>query len=63
MAEGKLEYDWSLVSNVMALIANCHRSESQQPFKAEDFNPMIPVAKRVVNKEQLSSLFAKYGFK
>ena len=39
MAEHKREHDWSIASNLMALIATVHRARKSQKFKPSDFNP------------------------
>ena len=48
MTEGRDRYDWSLVSALMALIANCHRS-GRTEFKSDDFNPTLTKTDRRKN--------------
>ena len=45
MTEGRDRYDWSLVSALMALIANCHRN-GRTEYKSDDFNPTLTKADR-----------------
>lgn len=41
MADGRMQLDWNIASQHMAILANCHRdAERQRPFKPSDFNPM-----------------------
>ena len=39
MVEGKRANDWQMVSAVMALIFNCHKSNETKPREPKDFNP------------------------
>lgn len=41
MKQGKDKADWSIASNVLAMIANTARDPKRQrrPFQADDFNP------------------------
>lgn len=58
MAEGQRERDWSLLSSLMSLVANCHRSPKRRAFKPSDFNPLIEAKDGVVHvtKENLALL-------
>lgn len=41
MAEERRRHDWSIASNLMALIANTQRDRKRtRPFKASDFDPL-----------------------
>jgi len=41
MADARLRADWSRTSNLLALIANCHRDQKRRPrpFTPADFSP------------------------
>ncbi len=40
MAEQRRRHDWSIASNLMALIANTQRDRKRtRPFRASDFDP------------------------
>jgi len=40
MAEERRRHDWSIASNLMALVANTQRDRKRtRPFRASDFNP------------------------
>ena len=39
MAEGKLEHDWAMNSQVVAMIYNTHVSKKSDLLKPADFNP------------------------
>ena len=61
MAEGQREHDWSLLSTLMALTANCHRSSKTKPFKPVDFNPTIEKKKpKRLSKEEFRQLCKKF---
>ena len=60
MAEGQRERDWSLLSNLMALVANCHRSSKTKPFKPADFNPTIEKTVKRLNRDEFRRLCKKY---
>jgi hypothetical protein len=42
MTEGRDRHLWNVVSQMMALVANCHRDSKRQrkPFSPDDFNPV-----------------------
>ena len=41
MAEGKRRHDWDQTSNLLALLANCHRDPKKtRPFTWQNFHPM-----------------------
>lgn len=44
MREGRSRDNWRHTSNLMALLANCHRDEEKrgQPWHPEDFDPHAP---------------------
>jgi hypothetical protein len=44
MKQGRDKADWSIASNVLAMIANTARDPKRQraPFQAADFNPFAP---------------------
>jgi hypothetical protein len=46
MAEGRDKHVWSVVSAMMALIANCHRDNKKRPLDADDFNPTLTKEER-----------------
>ena len=46
MAEGRDRYDWSVVSTLMALVANCHRDTKSRPLEPDDFNPTLSKKER-----------------
>ena len=60
MAEGQRERDWSLLSTLMALVANCHRSGKTKPFKPIDFNPTIEKKTKRLNRAEFRQLCKKY---
>jgi hypothetical protein len=60
MAEGQRERDWSLLSTLMALVANCHRSSKTKPFKPADFNPTIEKKKKLLTKEEFRQMCQKF---
>ncbi len=40
MADARLQHHWSLMSSVMALLANCHRDpKKRQAYAPRDFDP------------------------
>jgi hypothetical protein len=41
MTEGRDKNVWSVVSSIMALIANCHRDSKRSAMTADDFNPTL----------------------
>jgi hypothetical protein len=45
-AIARQKYDWEHTSNLMALIANCHRGKDSGEITAEMFNPTIPKPER-----------------
>ena len=45
MTEGRDRYDWSLLSALMALVANCH-CDRRTEFEPDDFNPTLTKADR-----------------
>ncbi len=60
MAEGQQERDWSLLSTLMALIANCHRSSKSKAFKPVDFNPTIEKHVKRLSKDEFHQLCKKF---
>jgi hypothetical protein len=49
MTEGRNRYAWSIVSAVMALIANCHRDAKSRVLSPDDFNPTLTKQERLRN--------------
>ena len=41
MIDGRDRYVWSIVSVLMALIANCHRDSKSRSLTPDDFNPTL----------------------
>ena len=41
MTEGRDRHVWSVVSAIMALMANCHKDSKTKALKPEDFNPTL----------------------
>jgi hypothetical protein len=41
MTEGRDRHLWSVVSAVMALMANCHRDSKSRILEPDDFNPTL----------------------
>ncbi|MGL6193665.1 MAG: hypothetical protein ACRC2T_02445 [Thermoguttaceae bacterium] len=41
MTDGRDRHVWSVVSALMALIANCHRDSKGRVMKPDDFNPTM----------------------
>lgn len=60
MAEGQRERDWSLLSTLMALIANCHRSSKTKPFNPADFNPTIEKKIKRLTKDEFRQVCNKF---
>ena len=46
MTEGRDRFAWSVVSSLMALMANCHRGSKGKKFSPNDFNPMLTKAEK-----------------
>jgi hypothetical protein len=46
MTEGRDRHIWSVVSAMMALIANCHRDNKRSPLEPDDFNPTLTKEER-----------------
>ena len=40
MTEGRDRFAWSIVSALMALVANCH-SDGKTKYESDDFNPTL----------------------
>jgi hypothetical protein len=49
MTEGRDRHVWSIVSAVMALIANCHRDSKSRVMEPNDFNPTLTKQERLRN--------------
>jgi hypothetical protein len=49
MTEGRDRYTWSVVSAMMALIANCHRDSKSRILEPDDFNPTLTKQERLRN--------------
>jgi hypothetical protein len=49
MTEGRNRHLWSIVSAVMALIANCHRDSKSRLLAPDDFNPTLTKQERLRN--------------
>jgi hypothetical protein len=49
MTEGRNRSIWSVVSAVMALIANCHRDSKSRVLSPDDFNPTLTKQERLRN--------------
>ncbi len=48
MAEQRDRRNWQMTSEVMALLANCHRDTKRRgPYKASDFDPYMRKVKAV----------------
>ena len=41
MTDGRDRHVWSVVSALMALIANCHRDSKGRRLEPDDFNPTL----------------------
>jgi hypothetical protein len=49
MTEGRDRHIWSVVSAMMALIANCHRDSKSRILEPDDFNPALTKQERLRN--------------
>lgn len=56
MAEAHEQAQWHRMADLMALIANCHRTESRKPFRSEQFNPMIAAGRPHMPRGDISEL-------
>jgi hypothetical protein len=64
MYEGHSRDAWGRLSNLMALVANCHRGSRRRTFRPEDFNPHLASRGRGIplkasNIHILKSIFIK----
>jgi len=61
MTEGRDRHVWNVVSQMMALVANCHRDPKKQrkSFHPDDFNPVQTKKRKqgiLVTKENIHEL-------
>jgi hypothetical protein len=49
MTEGRDRHVWSIVSAMMALVANCHRDSKSLVMEPDDFNPTLTKQERLRN--------------
>jgi len=49
MIDGRERYVWSVMSALMALIANCHRDSKSRSLAPDDFNPTLTRQERRKN--------------
>jgi hypothetical protein len=49
MTDGRDRHVWSVVSALMALIANCHRDSKSRKLAPDDFNPTLTRQERRKN--------------
>jgi hypothetical protein len=48
MVDGKLEHDWTLLSEVLAIIYNVNRAAHAAPLTGDQLNPYVKAKRRPV---------------
>jgi hypothetical protein len=46
MVQGRREAVWGVASEVLAMLANCHKGPKTKSFSGEDFNPTLKEQKK-----------------